>query len=224
MFSGGQDSGICLAWALDTFAHVETVGFAYGQRHGVEMECRQHLRQAVVNHNPDWAERLGDDHVLDLEVLGQVSDTALTREADIRLRDDGLPNTFVPGRNLVFLLFAATLAYRRGLTVLVGGMCQEDFSGYPDCRRPVLDTQMDAIREGMAMSLDLRTPLMHLTKGQSWQLAEELGGPALVETINRESHTCYLGERGEMQAWGHGCGECPACELRAKGWADYARL
>ena len=224
LFSGGQDSATCLAWACANAAHVETVGFAYGQRHSVEMDIRAPLRQAVVNHDPIWAKRLVDDHVLDLSALGAISDTALTSDAEIAMRADGLPNTFVPGRNLVFLTFAAALAYRRGITILVGGMCEEDFSGYPDCRRPVLDLQMQAISEGMARSMTLETPLMHRSKAEAWQLAEELGGKALVDTIRTDTHTCYRGERGELHSWGHGCGTCPACELRAKGWHDYAGL
>lgn len=228
LFSGGQDSGTCLAWACAEAARrggrVETVGFAYGQRHAVEMECRTRLRQDIANRDLSWLKCLGDDHVLDLAVLGELSDTALTREADIAARADGLPNTFVPGRNLAFLVFAAALAVRRGLGVLVGGMCQEDFSGYPDCRRSVLDTQMEAIRAGMAVDLELETPLMNRTKAQAWKLLETLGGEALVEIVRRESHTCYRGERGQAHAWGYGCGACPACELRARGWRDYRGL
>ena len=184
------------------------------------MRARDAVRRALVNHDPKWRSTLGEDHVLDLAALGAISDTALTREGEIALREDGLPNTFVPGRNLVFLTFAAALAYRRGLGVLVGGMCQEDFSGYPDCRRPVLDLQMEAIRHGMASELQLETPLMHLTKGQAWELAEELGGEGFVEIVRSLSHTCYRGNT-TPQSFGHGCGDCPACELRARGWDDY---
>jgi len=188
------------------------------------MDVRKGLRQAVVNHNPDWAKTLGPDHVLDLSALGEISDTALTSEAEIALGADGLPNTFVPGRNLIFLTFASALAYRRAITTLVGGMCEEDFSGYPDCRRPVLDTQMDAISAGLARDMSLETPLMHLSKTAAWNLAESLGGTPLVETIRTKTHTCYLGERGRLHDWGYGCGTCPACELRAKGWYGYADL
>ena len=221
LFSGGQDSATCLAWACARFERVETVGFDYGQRHSVEMEARGVVRQAVVNHDSGWAEKLGADHIIPLHSLGSISDTALTRDVEIAVGEDGLPNTFVPGRNLVFLALAAALGYRRGLSDLVGGMCEEDFSGYPDCRRPALDAQMKAIALGMDRPFRLHTPLMALSKAGAWQLAEELGGEGLVEIIRRDSHTCYLGER-EMHAWGAGCGTCPACELRARGWAEYA--
>ena len=220
LFSGGQDSATCLAWACASFARVETVGFSYGQRHSVEMEARAVVRQAVVNHDSGWAERLGADHVIPLQSLGFISDTALTRDTEIAVGEDGLPNTFVPGRNLVFLTLAAALGYRRRLSDLVGGMCEEDFSGYPDCRRPALDAQMEAIALGMDREFRLHTPLMRLSKAGAWRLAEGLGGEGLVEIIRRDSHTCYLGER-EMHAWGAGCGTCPACELRAKGWWEY---
>jgi len=224
MFSGGQDSATCLAWACEKFEAVETVGFAYGQRHSVEMSCRDAVRQAIINHNSDWAAKIGPDHVIDLSALGAISDTALTSETEIKMGEDGLPNTFVPGRNLIFLIFAAALAYRRGQGVLVGGMCQEDFSGYPDCRRPVLDMQMQALREGMATDLCLETPLMELSKAEAWTFAETLGGPELVEIVRIETHTCYKGERGDLHAWGYGCDDCPACDLRAKGWAIYNGL
>lgn len=221
MFSGGQDSATCLAWACARYARVETVGFDYGQRHAVELQARNVVRQAIINHNPDWADRIGADHTISLQSLGSLSDTALTSDAEIAMREDGLPNTFVPGRNLIFLNFAAALGYRRGLETIVGGMCEEDFSGYPDCRRPALDAQMEAIRLGMARDFTLETPLMRLSKAGAWSLAEELGGEGLVEIIRRSSHTCYLGVRGELHDWGHGCGTCPACELRAAGWRNY---
>jgi 7-cyano-7-deazaguanine synthase len=224
MFSGGQDSATCLAWACERYDGVETVGFAYGQRHDVEMSCRNTVRQDIINHNADWAAKIGPDHLIDLSALGAISDTALTSETEIKMGEDGLPNTFVPGRNLIFLTFAAALAYRRGQGVLVGGMCQEDFSGYPDCRRPVLDLQMQALREGMATDLQLETPLMELSKSDAWHLAETLGGPELIEIIRTQTHTCYKGERGSLNAWGYGCDDCPACDLRAKGWAGYHGL
>lgn len=221
LFSGGQDSSTCLAWALDRYAEVETLAFDYGQRHRIELDCRNTVRAEMARRFPHWAGRLGADHLLDLSLLGQISDTALTSERAIELQANGLPNTFVPGRNLLFLTFAATLAYRRGASVLVGGMCETDFSGYPDCR----DNTMKALQVALSLGLDapmtLETPLMFLTKAATWRLAEQLGGEALVQLIVEDTHTCYLGERGELHDWGHGCGHCPACELRAKGFAAY---
>jgi 7-cyano-7-deazaguanine synthase len=221
LFSGGQDSTTCLAWALARFARVETIGFDYGQRHRIEMDCRLTVREALRAQYPHWAARLGDDHVLDLGLIGQISDTALTAERAIAFQANGLPNTFVPGRNLLFLGFAATLAYRRGASVLVGGMCETDYSGYPDCR----DNTMKALQVALSLGLDapmtVETPLMFLTKAQTWDLAERLGGTALVELIVEHTHTCYLGERGQRHPWGHGCGHCPACELRHAGHAAW---
>jgi len=221
LFSGGQDSTTCLAWALDRFAEVETLAFDYGQRHRVELDCRHTVRAGIAARFPHWAGRLGADHLLDLRLLGQISDTALTSERAIELQANGLPNTFVPGRNLLFLTFAATLAYRRGASVLVGGMCETDFSGYPDCR----DNTMKALQVALSLGLDapmtLDTPLMFIDKAATWRLAEQLGGEALVRLIVEDTHTCYLGERGELHDWGHGCGHCPACELRARGFAAY---
>ena len=216
LLSGGQDSATCLAWALDRFEHVETLGFDYRQRHAVELSCREALRAGMAS------TRLGMDHTIDLGVLGQISETALTRETEIALREDGLPNTFIPGRNLIFLTFAAALAYRRGLKHIVGGMCETDYSGYPDCRDDTIKALQAAINLGMNTRLVLHTPLMWLTKAETWRLAESLGGPALVELIRVESHSCYKGERGTLHGWGHGCGECPACELRAAGWKAYS--
>ena len=216
LFSGGQDSATCLAWALDRFATVETLGFDYRQRHAVELTCRAALRAGMAS------PRLGPDHTLDLGVLGSLSETALTRDAEIALREDGLPNTFVPGRNLIFLTFAAALAYRRGLRHIVAGMCETDYSGYPDCRDDTIKALQAAINLGMNTRLVLHTPLMWRDKAATWRLAERLGGPALVELIRVESHSCYKGERATLHPWGHGCGECPACDLRAKGWAAYA--
>jgi 7-cyano-7-deazaguanine synthase len=221
LFSGGQDSTTCLAWALDRYAEVETLAFDYGQRHHVELDCRTTVRTRIAQQFPHWAGRLGEDHLLDLSLLGQISDTALTSERAIALQANGLPNTFVPGRNLLFLTFAATLAYRRGASVLVGGMCETDFSGYPDCR----DNTMKALQVALSLGLDspmtLETPLMFIDKAATWRLAERLGGDALVKLIVEDTHTCYLGERGALHDWGHGCGHCPACELRARGFAQY---
>lgn len=221
LFSGGQDSATCLAWALDRFDHVETLGFDYGQRHRVELDRRAALRAGTTGLNPDWTPRLGADHTLALDALGQVSETALTREAAIGYEASGLPNTFVPGRNLVFLTFAAALAYRRGLRHVVGGMCETDYSGYPDCRDDTIKALQVALNLGMERRFVLHTPLMWLDKAQTWELAETLGGRALVDLIVEESHTCYLGERGQRHPWGYGCGTCPACRLRADGYARF---
>jgi 7-cyano-7-deazaguanine synthase len=218
LFSGGQDSTACLAWALDRYAQVETVGFDYGQRHRIELDCRLVVREKLAASFPDWAARLGDDHLLDVRLIGQLSDTALTAERAIELQANGLPNTFVPGRNLLFLTFAAALAYRRGASVLVGGMCETDYSGYPDCRDNTLKAMQVALSLGLAVPMTVETPLMWLTKADTWALTERLGGAALNELIVEHTHTCYLGERGQRHAWGHGCGRCPACELRARGF------
>ena len=221
LFSGGQDSTTCLAWALSRFAKVETLGFAYGQRHLIELDCRDRLLSGIKALRPDWAGRLGDSHTLDIPTLAAISDTALTREVAIEMGADGLPNTFVPGRNLIFLTFAAALAYRRGITNMVGGMCETDYSGYPDCRHETIRALGAALSLGMARSFKLHTPLMWLDKAATWKLAAALGGAALVDLIREQSHTCYLGERGARHDWGYGCGECPACSLRAKGWREY---
>ncbi|MCX8132720.1 MAG: 7-cyano-7-deazaguanine synthase QueC [Roseococcus sp.] len=222
LFSGGQDSATCLAWALDRFPRVETLGFDYGQRHRVELDCRAALREGMRALSPRWAARLGEDHTLPLAALGALSETALTRAAEIRLREDGLPNTFVPGRNLLFLTFAAALAERRGLRHLVAGMCETDYSGYPDCRDDTIKALQVAINLGMARRFVIHTPLMWRDKAETWRLAEQLGGAELVDLIRTESHSCYLGVRGALHPWGHGCGQCPACALRARGWAAYA--
>jgi 7-cyano-7-deazaguanine synthase len=221
LFSGGQDSTTCLAWALARYERVETVGFDYGQRHQVEMDCRLQVLTQLKQHFPAWSSRLGDDHVLDLRVLGQLSDSALTDDRAIAMAASGLPNTFVPGRNLLFLTFAATLAYRRGLKFLVGGMCETDYSGYPDCRDDTLKALQVALSLGMDERLVIETPLMWLDKAQTWQLAQDLGGTALVDLLVEHSHTCYLGERSQRHVWGYGCGQCPACELRAQGYARF---
>ncbi len=222
LFSGGQDSTTCLAWALSRFGRVETVGFDYGQRHRVELERRAVLREGLASMSADWRARLGDDHTISVEALGAISDTSLTREAEITLREDGLPSTFVPGRNLLFLTFAAALAYRRGIGDLVGGMCETDYSGYPDCRHETIRALNRALTLGMAMDLEIHTPLMWLDKAATWKLARELGGDALVALVVEETHTCYLGERGKRFDWGYGCGTCPACQLRAAGWEKFA--
>lgn len=221
MFSGGQDSATCLAWACDTYDYVETIGFDYGQRHSIEMTCRMTVRNNFITQFPEWGAKLGEDHIIDLSVLGEISDTSLTRESKIEIHASGLPNTFVPGRNLIFLNFAAAVGYRRGITTLVGGMCEADFSGYPDCRRETLDATMGSISLGMDRDFRLETPLMHLSKSGAWNLAHMLGGDDLVDLILEDTHTCYLGERGKRQTWGYGCGTCPACDLRAKGWEEF---
>ncbi len=218
LFSGGQDSATCLAWALDRYARVETVGFDYGQRHAIEMQARQGVREAIAGRFPAWAPRLGEDHRLDIRSFGALGDTALTTERAIETDARGLPTTFVPGRNLVFFTYAAALADRRGLQALVGGMCETDFSGYPDCRRQALDALQTALNLGMARDFRIETPLMRLTKAQTWALAHRLGGDALVELIVEDSWTCYRGGEAERRPWGYGCNACPACELRADGF------
>ncbi len=221
LFSGGQDSTTCLAWALERYARVETIGFDYGQRHRIELDCREPVRREVAALSTTWAGRLGDDHLLALPVLGAISDTALTRETRIAMTAGGLPNTFVPGRNLMFLTLAAALAYRRGLSTLVGGMCETDYSGYPDCRDQTMRAMRDALSLGMDRPFAIETPLMWLDKAQTWQLAFDLGGQPLVDVIRDATHTCYLGERGDVHPWGHGCGRCPACTLRANGFTQW---
>jgi len=222
LFSGGQDSATCLAWALDRYSRVETVGFDYGQRHAIELQCREPLRDAVAALHPAWQNRLGEDHMVDLGVLGDISDTALTRDTEITMQANGLPSTFVPGRNLVFLTFAAAIAYRRGLGALVGGMCETDYSGYPDCRNETMRALNVTLNVGMDNPFEIETPLMWLDKSETWQLAKDLGGDALIDIILEQTHTCYLGERGEKHDWGYGCGTCPACELRASGWNTFS--
>jgi 7-cyano-7-deazaguanine synthase len=221
LFSGGQDSTACLAWALDRFARVETVGFDYGQRHRIELDCRQVVRQQLAAQFPHWGARLGDDHLLDLSLLGRLSDTALTSARAIEVQANGLPNTFVPGRNLLFLAFAAVVAWRRGASVLVGGMCETDYSGYPDCRDNTMKAMQLALSLGLDGPMTVETPLMWLSKAQTWALTQALGGAALNALVVEHTHTCYLGERGQRHAWGHGCGRCPACRLRAAGHADW---
>ncbi|MCD0505695.1 7-cyano-7-deazaguanine synthase QueC [Bordetella petrii] len=218
LFSGGQDSTTCLAWALDRYAHVETVAFDYGQRHRIELDARLNVLRELRGRFPQWDARLGEDHLLDLKVLGQVGDTAMTSERAIEMQANGLPNTFVPGRNLLFLTLAAALGYRRQLDVLVGGMCETDFSGYPDCRDDTIKAQQVALGLGLGTRVTIETPLMWIDKADTWALARQLGGQALVDIVVEHSHTCYLGERGARHDWGYGCGECPACALRKSGW------
>lgn len=221
LFSGGQDSSLCLAWALDRFEEVETLSFDYGQRHIVELEAGLMVRKHLLKTFPVWAKRLGTHHELSLPALHAISDTALTREQEIVLGDNGLPTSFVPGRNLLFFTYAAALAYRRGMRHLAGGMCETDYSGYPDCRQETLEALENAINLGMAADFKLHTPLMHQSKAQSWMLARAIGGEALVDIIRLYSHSCYLGEQGLEHDWGYGCGTCPACRLRARGYALY---
>ena len=221
LFSGGQDSTTCLAWALRRFQVVETVGFDYGQRNRIELACRQNIRTALAERFPSWKEKLSADHLLDLTVLGRLIDSALTRSIPIVPRADGIPNTFVPGRNLLFFTFAAALGHGRGIVNLIGGMCETDCSGYPDCRAESLNALQTALRLGMSENFSIEAPLMHLDKAATWQLAHQLGGDRLVELIIEMSHSCYLGERGARHAWGYGCGRCPACSLRLTGFQRY---
>lgn len=221
LFSGGQDSATCLAWALERFDRVETVGFDYGQRHVVEMDARLNVRDGMLKVLPQWADRLGPDHIVDLTGYGKIAESALTAERAIEMDARGLPTTFVPGRNLVFLTCAAALADRRGLDVLVGGMCETDFSGYPDCRRDTIEAMAHALSLGLDKPVVIDTPLMALTKAQTWELAERIGGQTLVDLIVEASHTCYRGDREHRHDWGFGCGDCPACELRAAGYGEW---
>ena len=220
LLSGGQDSAVCLAWARDRYARVETVGFDYGQRHAAELKARGVVRRKMARLAPAWVERLGPDHRLNIRSFGAIGESAMTQARTIEVTDRGLPSTFVPGRNLVFLVYAAALADRRGLGALVGGMCETDYSGYPDCRRDTLDALQETLNLGMARDFAIETPLMRLTKAETWGLAKRLGGERLVELIVKDSHTCYLNERTPHD-WGGGCGHCPACELRAKGWTEW---
>ena len=221
LFSGGQDSTTALAWALDRFERVETVGFDYGQRHRVEMDLRPEILAALRRDFPHWRERLGEDHLLEIGALGALSETALTRDVAFAVEANGLPNSFVPGRNLIFLTFAAALAYRRGARHLVAGVCETDYSGYPDCRDDAVKAMQVALNLGMESRFVVHTPLMWRDKAQTWRLAEALGGEALVALVRELSHSCYEGDRGTRHDWGFGCGSCPACELRAKGWAAF---
>jgi 7-cyano-7-deazaguanine synthase len=221
LFSGGQDSTVCLAWALERFDAVETVGFDYGQRHRIELECRQTVRARLAAQFPAWGPKLGADHLLDLGVLNAISATSLTRDMEIKVQSNGLPNSFVPGRNLLFFTLAAALAYRQGIRNLIGGMCETDYSGYPDCRDATLKAMQTALNLGMDSDFVIHTPLMFLTKAETWSLAKKLGGEAMFETILQDTPTCYMGERGERHEWGYGCGDCPACVLRRNGYRAY---
>ncbi len=222
LFSGGQDSTTCLAYALERYDHVETIGFDYNQRHRIELDQRAIIRDALLRDFPLWRERLGEDHLIRIEALAEISVTAMTHDVAIVADERGLPNTFVPGRNLMFLTLAGALAYRRGLSHIVAGMCETDFSGYPDCRDDTIKAMQLALNLGMDARFHVETPLMWLDKADTWRLAEQIGGKALIAIINADTHTCYLGARGVRHEWGYGCGACPACELRAKGWREYS--
>jgi 7-cyano-7-deazaguanine synthase len=221
LFSGGQDSTVCLAWALERFERVETVGFQYGQRHAVELEVRPRLRERMAALKPEWRARLGDDHVIALDALATISDTALTRETEIAFADSGLPNTFVPARKLVFFTFAGALAYRRGARTIVAGMCETDYSGYPDCRDDTVKAMQVALSLGLDKRLTIHTPLMWIDKAATFALAKEIAGPPFVDLVVEDTHSCYVGDRAHRHPWGYGCGGCPACQLRAQGYAKF---
>jgi 7-cyano-7-deazaguanine synthase len=221
LFSGGQDSTVCLAWALTRFARVETVGFHYNQRHAVELDMRPKLRAGIAALKADWRARLGDDHLIRIDALAEIGDTALTSDMAIEIAENGLPTTFVPARNLVFLSFAGALAYRRGAAHLVAGMCETDYSGYPDCRDETIKAMEKALSLGLDRSLTVHTPLMWIDKAATFALAEELGGRGFLDLVIEDSHSCYLGDRTHRHDWGYGCGDCPACRLRAQGFATY---
>lgn len=218
LYSGGQDSATCLADALSRYSRVETIGFDYGQRHRVELECRTPFRESIRAQFAAWGERLGPDHMLDASVLKSLGQSAMTDDVAIEMSRAGLPSTFVPGRNLLFFTLAGALAYRRGHGVLIGGMCETDYSGYPDCRAATMAAQQQTLRLGLDTDIRIETPLMHIDKAQTWAMAERLGGTALVDLVTEHTHTCYLGDRKHRHEWGYGCGTCPACELRASGW------
>jgi 7-cyano-7-deazaguanine synthase len=221
LFSGGQDSTTCLAWALDCFAQVETVGFDYGQRHIAEMDARPRVLAAMRERFPAWRDRLGEDHVLPLDVLKAIGGSALTDDMKIEMGQGGLPTTFVPGRNVMFLTAAAALGYRRDCRDLVGGMCETDFSGYPDCRDETIRATAKALSLGVDQQITIHTPLMWIDKAATWALAKSLGGEALIDLIVEETVTCYEGDRAHRHGWGYGCGVCPACDLRAKGYVKF---
>ncbi len=221
LFSGGQDSTVCLAWALERYSRVETVGFDYGQRHAVELEVRLPIREKISALSPEWKARLGDDHRIRLDALGEISQTSLTREMAIEMGENGLPTSFVPGRNLIFLAFAGALAYRRGIQHIVAGMCETDYSGYPDCRHDTIQAMQLALGLGMDRHFELHTPLMGIDKADTFALSQKLGGQPLFDLIVEETHSCYLGDRSRKHDWGYGCGACPACQLRAKGYQEW---
>jgi 7-cyano-7-deazaguanine synthase len=221
LFSGGQDSTTCLAWALERYERVETIGFDYGQRHRIELDCRQDVLAALREKFSHWGARLGEDRVIAIQALADIAETSLTREAEFRLQADGLPNSFVPGRNLIFLSFAAAVAYRRNLRHIVTGVCETDYSGYPDCRDDTIKAMQLALNLGLERRFVLETPLMWIDKRQIWELADKLGGSELVHLIRESTHSCYAGDRAHVHEWGRGCGACPACELRAAGWQAF---
>jgi 7-cyano-7-deazaguanine synthase len=221
LFSGGQDSTVCLAWALERFEHVETIGFDYGQRHAVELEVRPRVRAALVARSDQWQARLGEDHIVKIDALAEISETALTRDVAIEISESGLPTSFVPGRNLVFFTFAGAVGYRRGIKHLVAGMCETDFSGYPDCRDDTIKAMQLALTLGMDRRFVIHTPLMWIDKAATFALAHDIGGDMLIALLLAETHTCYLGDRQHRHAWGFGCGTCPACRLRADGYAKW---
>lgn len=223
LFSGGQDSTTCLAWALHHHDRVETIGFSYGQRHGIELDARPDIIRQLRQIKPEWNQKLGEDHLCDLSLLSQLSETAMTEDIEIQMMANGLPNTFVPGRNLMFLTTAAIVACRRGINILVGGMCETDFSGYPDCRDDAIKALQVALNIGMDTRLNLVTPLMWKNKQQTWELAEDLGGKALVDLIINKTHTCYTGDHTHLNNWGYGCGKCPACQLRQRGFEAFQK-
>jgi 7-cyano-7-deazaguanine synthase len=221
LFSGGQDSTVCLAWALQQFSRVETIGFDYGQRHAVELSVRARIRERMAALRADWKAALGDDHLVKLDTLAAISDTALTRDTAIKMADSGLPTTFVPGRNLIFFCFAGAVAYRRGARHLVAGMCETDYSGYPDCRDDTIKAVQVALTLGLDKRVTIHTPLMWIDKADTFAMAEQIGGKAFLEIVIEDSHSCYLGDRSKRHEWGFGCGECPACQLRAQGFAKF---
>jgi 7-cyano-7-deazaguanine synthase len=221
LFSGGQDSTTCLAYALNKYDYVETIGFNYGQRHAVELTCRSTILNSVRESYPDWGKKLGEDHMLDLQLLGQISDTGLTKDKAIEMQSNGLPSSFVPGRNLLFVTFAAAIAYRRDLDILVTGVCETDYSGYPDCRDDTIKALQIAISLGMDRRVLIDTPLMWIDKAATWSLADQLGGDTLIDIIKNQTHTCYMGDHTTKNEWGYGCGTCPACEIRKNGYEKF---
>lgn len=221
LFSGGQDSATCLAWAAQHFAHVETIGFDYGQRHKIELQIRQDFLSAYKQQKPEIKDVLGKDHIIDASVIKALGETAMTADKAIEIGAEGLPSTFVPGRNILFFTLAASVAWRRGIRHLIGGMCETDYSGYPDCRDNTLKSLQVSLSLGLDTSFVIHTPLMFRDKAQTFEMAEEIGGKTLLETIIEHTHTCYKGDRTHRHAWGYGCGDCPACDLRRSGWEKY---
>jgi 7-cyano-7-deazaguanine synthase len=224
LFSGGQDSSTCLAWALSKFDYVETIAFDYKQRHSVELECRLNVLSSIREKFPEWNDKLGEDHLLSVPVLSDISDTSLTSLSEIKYQENGLPSTFVPGRNLLFLVLTGALAYRRGINNIVTGVCETDFSGYPDCRNETIKAQEKALSLGLDSPMEIHTPLMWIDKSQTWELSYDLGGNPLVDIICKDTHTCYLGNRSQKFEWGYGCGKCPACDIRKRGWENFLTL